>query len=68
MMLPIDPNPYRSCSECHRRLIALVELGQYDERGHYDQESGASLCADCLREALRLIETCPPAPQEEPTP
>lgn len=44
------------CSECLRRGIPLVSLGGMDSRGYVDQESGADLCADCLRKALAMLE------------
>lgn len=64
MMLLTDP--YQACDECHRRAAYLIELGRYDERGYVDQESGANVCAVCLRAALALIDDDTP-PQEQPT-
>lgn len=61
---------YQICYECHRRLIPVVEIGTMDEHGHIDQESGGTFCLECLRAAVRLLETIlAPAPrQEQPTP
>lgn len=44
------------CSECHRHDVPVVTLGDMDSRGFFDQESGADLCADCLRKALAMLE------------
>lgn len=47
---------YTFCHECHRHNIPVVRLGDMDSQGFYDQESGADLCADCLRKALAMLE------------
>ena len=47
---------YTFCHECHRHNIPVVRLGDMDSQGFYDQESGADLCADCLRKALDMLE------------
>ena len=54
MLLLTDTFTY--CSECHRHNIPVVRLGDMDSQGFYDQESGADLCADCLRKALVAIQ------------
>jgi hypothetical protein len=40
------------CYECHRAVAVAVFMGEQDEDGRIDQESGGAFCVDCLLEAI----------------
>lgn len=55
MRLITTPSNHTLCYECHKPSRYTVDIGYMDADGHIDQESGAILCADCLRAALETI-------------
>ncbi len=44
------------CYECHRAVTVVVVMGEQDEHGHIDQESGGAFCVDCLLGAIALTQ------------
>jgi len=46
-----------TCSHCGHQVEATVSLRASYESGEYEGTAEAEICAECLRGALRAIET-----------
>jgi hypothetical protein len=55
-MMELTTNKYLTCDECHKHKGVFISLGGVDPAGFVDQESGAVVCADCLRKALAMLD------------